>query len=631
MSKAIGLDLGSTLSEVCIIESGEPTVIVTEDGSRTLPSVVSISGDERKVGASAKRQQIVKSKETINLIKRFMGRTFDECGEAIKHVQYNVVNEGGYPRIEIEGKKYSPEEISSFILAKLKKMAEDYTGEEIKDAVITVPAFFSDAAKRATKTAGELAGLNVLRVIAEPTAAVLASKIDRSKGGKYLVVDFGGSTLDDSVADIDSDVVEILASNGDMWLGGADLDNAVAKYVIDEFQKENGIDLSKDPQAMTRIIEAVEKAKIELSGTANSEINLPYITANQNGPLHLVFNLTKAKFEQIIKPFIDRLISCAKKAVELAKIDKTDLNGIVLVGGSCRIPYVQKRLEEEFGCKLIKSADLDLAVAQGAAIQANILAGNTDGPGSDILLLDVTPLSIGIETMGGVMTKMVEANTTIPTHKEETFSTAENNQSMVMINVLQGERPMAADNKSLGQFMLDGIMPAPRGVPQIVVSFDVDANGILNVSAKDKATGKEQHITITGQSGLSKDEIERIKAEAEAHKSEDEKKQAEIQKLNQCESFAYGIENTLKEAGDKITEAEKNTVQPKLDALNEAIKTRNANEAEKLMKDVQDAFAPIATRLYQAGQQAQAQAEQPAQDTSSSTDQVQDADFEEVK
>ena len=631
MSKAIGLDLGSTLSEVCIIESGEPTVIVTEDGSRTLPSVVSISGDERKVGASAKRQQIVKSKETINLIKRFMGRTFDECGEAIKHVQYNVVNEGGYPRIEIEGKKYSPEEISSFILAKLKKMAEDYTGEEIKDAVITVPAFFSDAAKRATKTAGELAGLNVLRVIAEPTAAVLASKIDRSKGGKYLVVDFGGSTLDDSVADIDSDVVEILASNGDMWLGGADLDNAVAKYVTDEFKKENGIDLNNDPQAMTRIIEAVEKAKIELSGTANSEINLPYITANQNGPLHLVFNLTKAKFEQIIKPFIDRLIGCAKKAVELAKIDKTDLNGIVLVGGSCRIPYVQKRLEEEFGCKLIKSADLDLAVAQGAAIQANILAGNTDGPGSDILLLDVTPLSIGIETMGGVMTKMVEANTTIPTHKEETFSTAENNQSMVMINVLQGERPMAADNKSLGQFMLDGIMPAPRGVPQIVVSFDVDANGILNVSAKDKATGKEQHITITGQSGLSKDEIERIKAEAEAHKSEDEKKQAEIQKLNQCESFAYGIEITLKEAGDKITEAEKNTVQPKLDALNEAIKTRNADEAEKLMKDVQDAFAPIATRLYQAGQQAQAQAEQPTQDTSSPTDQVQDADFEEVK
>ena len=631
MSKAIGLDLGSTLSEVCIIESGEPTVIVTEDGSRTLPSVVSISGDERKVGASAKRQQIVKSKETINLIKRFMGRTFDECGEAIKHVQYNVVNEGGYPRIEIEGKKYSPEEISSFILAKLKKMAEDYTGEEIKDAVITVPAFFSDAAKRATKTAGELAGLNVLRVIAEPTAAVLASKIDRSKGGKYLVVDFGGSTLDDSVADIDSDVVEILASNGDMWLGGADLDNAVAKHVTDEFQKENGIDLSKDPQAMTRIIEAVEKAKIELSGTANSEINLPYITANQNGPLHLVFNLTKAKFEQIIKPFIDRLISCAKKAVELAKIDKTDLNGIVLVGGSCRIPYVQKRLEEEFGCKLIKSADLDLAVAQGAAIQANILAGNTDGPGSDILLLDVTPLSIGIETMGGVMTKMVEANTTIPTHKEETFSTAENNQSMVMINVLQGERPMAADNKSLGQFMLDGIMPAPRGVPQIVVSFDVDANGILNVSAKDKATGKEQHITITGQSGLSKDEIERIKAEAEAHKSEDEKKQAEIQKLNQCESFAYGIENTLKEAGDKITEDEKNTVQPKLDALNEAIKTRKADEAEKLMKDVQDAFAPIATRLYQAGQQAQTQAEQPTQDTSSPADQVQDADFEEVK
>jgi molecular chaperone DnaK len=416
-----------------------------------------------------------------------------------------------------------------------------------------------------------------------------------------------------------------------MWLRGEDLDNAVAKYVTDEFQKENGIDLSNDPQAMTRVIEAVEKAKIELSGTANSEINLPYITANQNGPLHLVFNLTKAKFEQIIKPFIDRLIGCAKKAVELAKIDKTDLNGIVLVGGSCRIPYVQKRLEEEFGCKLIKSADLDLAVAQGAAIQANILAGNTDGPGSDILLLDVTPLSIGIETMGGVMTKMVEANTTIPTHKEETFSTAENNQSMVMINVLQGERPMAADNKSLGQFMLDGIMPAPRGVPQIVVSFDVDANGILNVSAKDKATGKEQHITITGQSGLSKDEIERIKAEAEAHKSEDEKKQAEIQKLNQCESFAYGIENTLKEAGDKITEDEKNTVQPKLDALNEAIKTRNADEAEKLMKDVQDAFAPIATRLYQAGQQAQAQSEQTAQDTSSPSDQVQDADFEEVK
>ena len=412
MSKAIGIDLGSTLSEVSVIENGKPVVIVNEEGSRTTPSVITIKNGERKVGAAANRQKVVNPKETVVLIKRFMGGTYDEIKEHIKHVQYDVVNRNGVPRVSIEGREYSPEELSSMILQKMKKIAEDYTGETITDAVITVPAFFNDAQRQATKQAGELAGLNVLRIIAEPTAALLASNIDMKKGGKYMVVDYGGSTLDNSVADISDGVVEILSSYGDVYLGGSDLDKIVAQWLVDVCKEQNGVDITNDSQAMSRVIEAAEKAKIELSSSPSAEINIPYIGVKDNTPFHLTATLTKAKFEQMIAPYVDKVINCGKEALKKANINASDLDGILLVGGSCRIPYVQERLTSEFGTKLIKSANLDLAVAEGAAIQANTIVGGSNA--SDILLLDVTPLTLGIETMGGVMTTLVEANTTIP-------------------------------------------------------------------------------------------------------------------------------------------------------------------------------------------------------------------------
>ena len=479
MSKAIGIDLGSTLSEVAIIENGKSVVVVNEEGSRTTPSVIMIKNGERKVGAAANRQKVVNPKETVVLIKRFMGGTYDEIKEHIKHVQYDVVNRNGVPRVSIEGREYSPEELSSMILQKMKKIAEDYTGETITDAVITVPAFFNDAQRQATKQAGELAGLNVLRIIAEPTAALLASNIDMKKGGKYMVVDYGGSTLDNSVADISDGVVEILSSYGDVYLGGSDLDKIVAQWLVDVCKEQNGVDITNDSQAMSRVIEAAEKAKIELSSSPSAEINIPYIGVKDNTPFHLTATLTKAKFEQMIAPYVDKVINCGKEALKKANINASDLDGILLVGGSCRIPYVQERLTSEFGTKLIKSANLDLAVAEGAAIQANTIVGGSNA--SDILLLDVTPLTLGIETMGGVMTTLVEANTTIPCTKEQVFTTAADNQTSVQIHVLQGERTMAKDNKSLGIFSLDGIMPARRGVPQVVVKFDLNADGILTV------------------------------------------------------------------------------------------------------------------------------------------------------
>ena len=600
--KAIGIDLGSTMSEVAVIEGGEPKVMLTAEGSRTFPSVVAIDKKtgERKVGAPAKRQAIMNPKNTINLVKRFMGRKFDdpEVIEAKKHIQYDIVNHNGWAYIQIDGKEYSPQQISSWILAELKKMAEDYTGETITDAVITVPAMFPDSARTATKEAGELAGLNVLRIINEPTAATLASKLEKS--GVYVVCDFGGSTLDNSVMEFDteSNTIEILASNGDTFLGGADLDNEVAKYVCDEFKSSNGIDLKKDSMAMQRVMEAVEKAKIELSSSTQTEINLPYITAVDGVPQHLVMTLSKAKFENLIAPYVDRVINSAKDALKAA--DKTgELDGIIIVGGSCRIPYIQERLEKELGAPLLKKAELDLAVAQGASIQANILAGNYSS--TDMVLLDVTPLSLGIEVQGGMMAKLIDANTTIPTSKTETFSTAADNQTSVNIVIAQGERARIQDNKIIGQFILDGIMPAPRGVPQIDVTFDIDASGIVTVSAKDKATGKEQKVTIQNSTSLSKEEIERIKADAELHKAEDEAKKKEMSIINSTESKVYGIENALKSAGDKVSEDDKKSVETKILEVKKVLDTKVVADIEKASKELDDVWNPVVAKIYGGG------------------------------
>lgn len=600
--KAIGIDLGSTMSEVAVIEGGNPKVMLTTEGSRTFPSVVAIDKKtgERKVGATAKRQAIMNPKNTINLVKRFMGRKFDdpEVIEAKKHIQYDIVNHNGWAYIQIDGKEYSPQQISSWILAELKKMAEDYTGETITDAVITVPAMFPDSARTATKEAGELAGLNVLRIINEPTAATLASKLEKS--GVYVVCDFGGSTLDNSVMEFDteSNTIEILASNGDTFLGGADLDNEVAKYVCDEFKSSNGIDLKKDSMAMQRVMDAVEKAKIELSSSTQTEINLPYITAVDGVPQHLVMTLSKAKFENLIAPYVDRVINSAKDALKAS--DKTgELDGIIIVGGSCRIPYIQERLEKELGAPLLKKAELDLAVAQGASIQANILAGNYSS--TDMVLLDVTPLSLGIEVQGGMMAKLIDANTTIPTSKTETFSTADDNQTSVNIVIAQGERARIQDNKIIGQFILDGIMPAPRGVPQIDVTFDIDASGIVTVSAKDKATGKEQKVTIQNSTSLSKEEIERIKADAELHKAEDEAKKKEMSIINSTESKVYGIENALKSAGDKVSEDDKKVVETKILEVKKVLDTKVVADIEKASKELDDVWNPVIAKIYGGG------------------------------
>ena len=529
-----------------------------------------------------------------------MGRKFDdpEVIEAKKHIQYDIVNHNGWAYIQIDGKEYSPQQISSWILAELKKMAEDYTGETITDAVITVPAMFPDSARTATKEAGELAGLNVLRIINEPTAATLASKLEKS--GVYVVCDFGGSTLDNSVMEFDteSNTIEILASNGDTFLGGADFDNEVAKYVCDEFKSSNGIDLKKDSMAMQRVMEAVEKAKIELSSSTQTEINLPYITAVDGVPRHLVMTLNKAKFENLIAPYVDRVINSAKEALKAA--DKTgELDGIIIVGGSCRIPYIQERLEKELGAPLLKKAELDLAVAQGASIQANILAGNYSS--TDMVLLDVTPLSLGIEVQGGMMAKLIDANTTIPTSKTETFSTAADNQTSVNIVIAQGERARIQDNKIIGQFILDGIMPAPRGVPQIDVTFDIDASGIVTVSAKDKATGKEQKVTIQNSTSLSKEEIERIKADAELHKAEDEAKKKEMSIINSTESKVYGIKNALKSAGDKVSEDDKKVVETKILEVKKVLDTKVVADIEKASKELDDVWNPVVAKIYGGG------------------------------
>lgn len=601
MGKVIGIDLGSTLSEVAVIEGGNPVVVVNEEGSSTTPSIINLKENSPKVGGAAKRQMLVAPKETVNLIKRFMGGTYDEVKEAITHVQYDVINDNGLPRVSINGRKYSPEELSAMILMKMKKVAEEYLGDTVTDAVITVPAFFSDAAKSATKQSGELAGLNVLRIISEPTAALLASNIDKKKDGKYLVVDFGGSTTDFSVADVSDNVVEILSSYGDVYLGGSDIDKVVSDYFVTNFNNSNGIDITTDSMAMSRVIEAAEKAKIELSNSGSTEINLPYITVKDNQPVHLIETLTKAKFEQLIKPIVDKVINCGKVALEKAKLNASDLDGVLLVGGSCRIPLIQDELIKNFGDKLIKSANLDLAVAEGAAIQANILAGGE----SDILLLDVTPLRLGIETMGGVMTTLVEANTTIPCSKEQIFSTATDNQTAVTINVLQGERPMAKDNKQIGLFNLDGIAPARRGIPQIKVKFDIDANGILSVSATDNATGKEQHITIENKHTLSQDEIDRIKREAEEHAAEDAKTKERLDKQNQIDGTIYQVENFVEDYKDKsdiLTEEDKNYFKEKIEEL-KTIREGDLTNADNLITEVNQRLASVGSKAYTNNQQ----------------------------
>ena len=598
MGKIIGIDLGSTNSCVAIMENGKATVVVNEEGNRTTPSVIALKDGDRKVGTSAKRQQIVNPKETVILIKRFMGATYDESKEAINHVQYEVVNKSGFPMAKIEGREYSPEELSSMIVNKMKKVAENYLGTDVKEAVITVPAYFNDLARQATKTAGELAGLDVKRVIAEPTAAILASNIDMVKGGKFAVADFGGATTDFSIADISDSVVEILATNGDVYCGGSDIDKAIADYIINKFKSENGVDLSTDAQSYARIYEAAEKAKCELSSTTSTEISLPYITIKDGKPIHLTETLTRVKFEQLAMPIIDKVIGCGKEAIKESKISTKDLDGILLVGGSCRIPLVQERLEKEFGVKLIKNVNLDEAVALGAAVQGSIINGDNE---NNILLLDVTPLSLGIETMGGVMTKLVEANTTIPCKKTQIFSTAVDNQSSVTIRCLQGERPMANDNKEIGVFNLDGIAPARRGIPQIEVSFDIDVNGILKVSAVDKATGKEQNITIENKGSLTQEDIDRIKADAEAHKAEDDKKREELEKLNKVSSIRYTVENTLENYKDKpeyLTEEDKAYFNEKLEVLKKMEEDKDFSNLDTIDKEISARWNTIASKAY---------------------------------
>ena len=602
MSKIIGIDLGSTLSEVAVVEGGKPTIIVNDEGSRTTPSVIGfLDSGERKVGAAAKRQMVTNPKSTINLIKRFMGGTYDEVKDNISHIQYDVINKNNKPVVSVNGKEYTPEEISAMILSKLKKCAEDYLGETVTDAVITVPAWFSDPARSATKVAGEIAGLNVLRVVAEPTAAILASNIDMNKGGKYMVVDYGGSTLDFSIADISDGVVEILASNGNIYCGGSDLDKLVSNYIVDEFKNAEGIDLTNDAMAMSRIIEAAEKAKVELSNVSTTDINLPYITATDSGPKHLNIQLSKAKFEQIIDGEISKVIKLGKEAIKKANIKTTDLDGILLVGGSTRIPKVQDELTKAFDRPLIKNVNVDEVVALGAAVQGSILAGEK----TDVLLLDVTPLSLGIETMGGVFTKLVESNTTIPVTKTEVFTTAVDNQPSVEVKVLQGERPMAKDNKQLGIFHLDGIMPARKGVPQIEVTFDIDANGILKVSAKDKATGTEQSIRIEGSSGLSDAEVERMKKEAEANAEADKKELDRIQTLNVAESTIFQTEKNIKEYGDKITEEQKSELENGLTALKDALEQKDVDACKSCMEILSQSWYKISEELYKNNPEAQ--------------------------
>lgn len=634
MGKVIGIDLGTTNSCVAVFEGSEPVVIANSEGKRTTPSVVGFVKDgDRKVGDPAKRQAITNPKNTVYSIKRFMGETYTQSQKEAEAMPYTVVNEGGYPRVEIEGRKYTPQEISAMVLQKMKKTAEDYLGQEVTDAVITVPAYFSDSQRQATKEAGQIAGLNVQRIVNEPTAAALAYGVDKAnKDMKIAVFDLGGGTFDISILEFGGGVFEVLSTNGDTHLGGDDFDQVIINWLADGFKAEEGVDLRKDPMAMQRLKEAAEKAKIELSSSTSTEINLPYITAVDGMPKHLVKTLTRAQFEQLAHNLIQACLVPCQNAVRDAKLSTSDIDEVILVGGSSRIPAVQTLVKNYFGKEPSKGVNPDEVVAVGAAIQGAIL-NKEEGVG-DIVLLDVTPLTLGIETMGGVMTKLIDANTTIPCKKSEVFSTAADNQTEVTIHVLQGERPMAAQNKSIGQFNLTGIAPARRGVPQIEVTFDIDANGILNVSAKDKATGKEQSIRIEASSGLSEDEINRMKAEAEQNAAADKAEREKIDKMNQADSMIFTTENFLKDNGDKIPADKKPGIEQALQQLKDAHKAGDVAAIDSAMNNLNTVIQAASQQMYQGGQQAGpqgAQGGQQAQGGNDGAQDVQDADFEEVK